>query len=178
MTVMTRRFAITVVVLLATAPAAAQQRGTIEVGLLARGTLFDPSLEVATAIGVGGRAAVFLAPHWLLEADLSMSGVDGLASLAETSYRPLHVRVNFLRRYSDRGRMVLGLGLVATSFGGDFGESDAGVAGLFGFGIDASRALVARADATLDYMPTPANGAGDNWNAGLQIGLGYRFGRQ
>lgn len=174
---MKRWLAIVVVGALLGAPAAAQQRGTIEVGLLARGTLFDPSLEVATAIGAGGRAAVFLAPQWLLEADLSMSGVDGLASLAETSYRPLHVRVNFLRPYSDRGRLVVGLGLVATSFGGDFGESDAGLAGLFGFRIVFRRSLVARLDGTLDYMPSPANGAGDNWNAGLQIGVGYRFGQ-
>lgn len=175
---MTRRFAIPVLAALLAAPppAAAQQRGTIEAGLLARGTLFDPSLEVATAIGVGGRVAVFLAPQWLLEADLSLSGVNGLASIRETSYRPFHVRVNYLRPYSERGRMVLGLGLVATSFGGDFGDSDAGLGGLFGFRVDLGRSLVARGDGTLDYVPSPANGAGENWIAGVQVGVGYRFG--
>ncbi len=158
------------------APTAAQQRGTLEVGVFARGTLFDPSLQVETALGVGARAALFLAPRWLLEADLSTSGVDGLASFPETSYRPFHLRGNFVRSYSQRGQMVVGLGVVATSFGGDFGESDAGVAGLFGFRLQLPRSLVARVDATLDYVPAPANGAGDNWVAGVQLGVGYRVG--
>jgi hypothetical protein len=52
-----------------------------------------------------------------------------------------------------------------------------GVAGLFGFRVELPRSLVARVDATLDSVPAPANGAGDNWIAGLQLGVAYRFGR-
>jgi len=156
-------------------PAAAQDRGAVEAGIFGRGTLFDPSLEVKTGVGVGIRAAVFLAPQWLVEADLSISGVDGLAAIPETSYRPLHFRVSYVRPSSERARMVVGLGLVATRFGGDFGESDTGVGGLFGFRVELPRSLIARVDGTLDYVPAPANGAGDNWNAGLQIGVGYRL---
>jgi outer membrane protein with beta-barrel domain len=158
------------------ATAAAQQRGTFEAGLLVRGTLFDPSLEVATAVGFGGRLAVFLTPSWMLEADVSTSSVADLASLPEVRYQPFHVRGNFLKSYSARESMVIGLGLVTTNFGGDFEGSDVGLAALFGFRIGVRRSLVARVDGTLDYVPSPANGAGDNWNAGVQLGLGYRFG--
>lgn len=172
-----RRFVISAVAAtLLAAPAGAQQRGTFEGGAFARATLFDPSLDVDLGFGVGLRAAVFLSPRWMLEADVSVSGVDGLATLPETSYRPFHLRLNYLRSYSERGSMVVGLGMVANGYGGDFGESDAGVAGLFGFRIELTRILVLRADGTLDYVPSPANGAGDNWLAGVQLGVSYQFG--
>lgn len=158
------------------APAGAQQGGTFEGGAFARATLFDPSLDVDLGLGLGLRAALFLSPRWLLEVDASVSGVDGLATVPETSYRPFHVRVNYLRPYSEREGMVVGLGLVANSYGGDFDESDAGVGGLFGFRVELARTLVLRADGTLDYVPSPANGAGDNWLAGVHVGLGYRLG--
>jgi hypothetical protein len=174
---MTRRLAWCTLGLVLATPAAAQRRGTLEVGLLVRGTLFDPSLGVETALGVGGQAAVFLAPRWLLEADMSVAGVDGLAGFAETSYRPFHLRVTCLRSYAERGAIVLGLGLVATGFGGDFEESDAGVGGLFGFRVASPRSLVLRADGAMDYVPSPANGAGDNWIAGVQVGVGVAFGK-
>ncbi|MGH7699574.1 MAG: hypothetical protein ACREMJ_03505 [Gemmatimonadales bacterium] len=161
---------------LVAAPAGAQERGRFEAGVFTRATLFDPSLDVDLALGAGLRAAVFLSPRWLVEADLSVSGVDGLATFPETSYRPFHLRVNYLRPYSERGGMIVGLGLVANSYGGDFDENDAGVAGLFGFRIGLTRTLVLRTDGTLDYVPEPGNGAGDNWIAGIQVGLGYRLG--
>lgn len=179
MSAMRRRIAMSLVAAaLLAAPVAAQRRGTVEVGAFARGTLFDPSLDVTGTASLGARAAVFLTPRWLLEADLSASDVDGLAGLSETSYRTLHLRANHLRSYSERGQLVVGLGLVGNSYGGTFAESDAGVTGLFGFRIALRPALVARVDGTLDYVPSPANGAGDNWIAGLQIGVGYRFGGQ
>jgi len=158
-------------------PAAAQRAGSVEVGFLARGTLFDPSLSVTTALGAGLRAGVYLAPQVLIEADLSAAAVTGLASFANASYRPFHARVNLLTPYSDRGELVLGLGVVATHYGGDFGKNDRGWASLLGLRLDLYRALVARVDLTLDYVPTPANHAGDNWIGGLQIGMGYQFGR-
>lgn len=157
-------------------PAPAQRLGSIEVGALARGTLFDPSLSRVTALGFGGRVGVYLAPSWLVEADLSIANADGLAGYSSTTYSPLHIRVNYLAPYADRGKMVLGLGVVRTHFGGNFGKSDSGVAGLLGLRIDLHHSIVARADGTMDFVPSPANGAGNNWNAGLQIGIGYLFG--
>jgi hypothetical protein len=158
------------------APVASQRPGTVEVGVFGRGTLFDPSLEEASALGFGGRVAVFLGERWLLEADMSTTSVDGLASYPNVTYRPFHVRLNFEEPYSERGKMVVGLGFVTTSFGGDFGERDSGLAGLFGMRTELGRSLVGRVDFTMDFVPSPANGAGNNWIAGLHIGVGYRIG--
>ncbi len=162
---------------LLTSPAAAQRAGSVEVGFLARGTLFDPSLTVTTALGAGMRAGVYLAPQVLIEADISTATVTGLASFPNASYRPFHARVNLLTPYSDRGELVLGLGVVATHYGGDFGKNDRGWASLLGLRLDLHRALVARVDLTLDFVPSPANQAGNNWIGGLQIGTAYLFGR-
>lgn len=161
---------------LLTTPVAAQRLGSLEAGILARGTLFDPSLVQETALGVGARAGVYLAPAWLVEADLSTSSANGLASFPRASYRPFHGRVNFLTPYSDRGKAVFGLGVVATHYGGDFNKSDTGLAGLFGLCLDLRHSVVGRADFTLDFVPSPANQAGNLWIAGVQVGLGYRFG--
>jgi hypothetical protein len=109
---------------------------------------------------------------------MSTTSVDGLASYPNVTYRPFHVRLNFEEPYSERGKMVVGLGFVTTSFGGDFGESDSGIAGLFGLQIHLRQSVYARVDGNLDWVPSPANQAGDNWIAGLQIGVGYRFGPQ
>lgn len=156
-------------------PGAAQRLGSFEAGFLARGTLFDPSLILVTALGVGARAGVYLAPTWFVEADLSTSSANGIASFPRASYRPLHARVSFLLPYSDRGKAVFGLGVVATHYGGDFDKSDTGVSGLLGLCLDLPHSIVGRADFTLDFVPSPANQAGNLWIAGVQIGLGYRF---
>lgn len=160
--------------LLAT-PVMAQRAGSVEAGLLGRATLFDPSLMVTTAVGIGARASVFLHPRWLVDVEVSTAGADGLAGRTNVSYQPLRLRVNALRPASESGQIVAGLGLVATRFGGDFGESDAGLTALLGFRVALPRSLVARVDGTLDYVPAPANGAANNWNAGLQVGISYRF---
>lgn len=174
---MNRRFAVTVLAAaILAAPAGAQRPGTVDVGVFSRGTLFDPSLDEASALGFGGRVAVFLGKRWLLEADMSTTSVDGLASYPNVTYRPFHVRLNVEEPYSERGKMVVGLGFVTTSFGGDFGERDSGLAGLFGMRTDLGRSLVGHMDFTMDFVPNPANGAGNNWIAGMHIGVGYRIG--
>jgi hypothetical protein len=120
---------------------------------------------------------VYLAPQLLIEADISTTTVNGLASFPRASYRPLHARLNFLTPYSERGKAVVGLGVVKTHYGGDFGKSDNGLASLFGLRLDLHRRLVARVDLTFDFVPSPANGAENNWIGGIQIGVGYQFGR-
>lgn len=85
------------------APVASQRPGTVEVGVFGRGSLFDPSLDEASALGFGGRVAVFLGERWLLEADMSTTSVDGLASYPNLTYRPFHVRLNFEEPYSEQG---------------------------------------------------------------------------
>jgi hypothetical protein len=159
------------------APAAAQRRGSLEAGLIARATLFDPSLGATGAVGVGARLGVYIAPAWLVETDISTSNADGLESRVHVIYRPLRLRLTLLEPYSERGTLLLGVGGVTTHYGGDLNRSDNGFTALLGIRAAFWHSLFGRVDMTMDYVPTPANGAGDNWNGGLQLGLGYFFRR-
>ena len=57
--------------MLATAlPAAAQQRGTVELGAFASAAKFDESLSLKNAFGGGARVGVFLDPLWSIEFEM------------------------------------------------------------------------------------------------------------
>src|SRR6185369_13090241 len=49
------------------APAAAQERGTMEFGAFGSAATFDNALSLKTAFGGGGRIGMFLDPRWLVE---------------------------------------------------------------------------------------------------------------
>ncbi len=152
------------------APVAAQRLGTAEVSVFGRATLMDPSVRSDPAAGIGGRVGVFVRPGWLLEVDLSTTSAGGL------DYRPLHVRLNTIAAASDRASLIAGVGYVHDSYGGGLQGHDGGVGALVGLRFGLRRTMFWRLDATLDYIPSPANGVGDNWHTGGQVGVGYRFG--
>ena len=62
-----RVLAISVAALLWAAPAAAQQRGTVEFGGFGSAATFDKSLTLNSAYGGGGRIGIFLDPRWSVE---------------------------------------------------------------------------------------------------------------
>jgi outer membrane protein OmpA-like peptidoglycan-associated protein len=66
-----RTFAAIVAALVCTAPAAAQERGTMELGAFASAASFDQSLSLKSGYGIGGRAAMFLDPRWGLEFEMA-----------------------------------------------------------------------------------------------------------
>lgn len=171
---MGRRFATGVLaVAMLAGPVAAQRRGMVEGTVIVRGTMFDPSFKSPqSGVGFGGRLGVYVAPKWLFEADLSTSSSEGL------DYQPLHVRVNFLEEFKPGGLMVVGLGYARNSYSGSFDGSDGGFSGNFGFRLEVRGSFFTRVDGVLDYIPSPVNGAGNNWNFGFHVGAGYRLGRQ
>ena len=64
-----------------TAPAAAQQRGTLEIGAFVTGASFDQELGLKHGIGGGGRLGMYLDPHWSIEfenAELAATRPNGL----------------------------------------------------------------------------------------------------
>ena len=70
-----------VAALLWAAPAAAQQRGTIEFGGFASAASFDNSLSLKSAYGGGGRVGMYLTPSWSMEfedAEMRASRPNGL----------------------------------------------------------------------------------------------------
>lgn len=158
-------------------PAAAQNPWTVEAGVLARGTLFDPSLSKTSVVGAGGWAGVYLSPLWMVEADLTYASASGLDGYTSATYVPIHVRLDLLQSYSPSGTLVIGLGVVRNHYGGAFRRSDMGVSGGLGVRTSLPHGFELRLDGTLDLMPSPANRAGNNWNGGVELGLGYLFRR-
>jgi peptidoglycan-associated lipoprotein len=69
------------IVLACAAPAAAQERGTVEFGAFGSAASFDNSLSLKTGFGGGGRVGVYLDPRWAIEfedAELRATRPNGL----------------------------------------------------------------------------------------------------
>lgn len=79
-----RGFTVAVAALMCALPAAAQQRGTMELGAFASAASFDNALSLTNAYGAGGRIAMFLDPRWAVEfekAEMKASRPNGLAKV-------------------------------------------------------------------------------------------------
>ncbi|HYT83176.1 MAG TPA: hypothetical protein VEK86_06985 [Gemmatimonadales bacterium] len=170
---MGRRFGFAMLaVAMFTGPAAAQRPGTMEAGLFARVTMFDPSLgSPQSALGFGGRIAAYARAQWFVEADLSTSSANGL------DYTPFHIRVNYLEEFKPGGLMIAGLGYARNHYSGTLDGNDNGLSGVFGLRQAVRGSFVGRLDFALDYIPSPVNRAGNNWQGSFQVGGSYRFGR-
>src|SRR5438552_13707509 len=92
-----------VLLLPAATPAAAQQRGNVEIELVAKWTRLDPSFSdppaAVTAWGASLRVGVFLSPRWELEIDDAQNFTHAnnfFAGYPRTTlnYYPHHLRLN------------------------------------------------------------------------------------
>lgn len=171
---MGRHFASAVLALaVVVGPAAAQGPGTLEASVFARGTMFDPSIDSPqSAVGAGIRIGAYLRPQWLFEADVSTSSSSGL------DYRPIHLRVNLLEEYKSGGHMLFGVGYALEHYSGTLDGNDSGLSGMFGLRQAIGSSAFGRAEFVLDYVPSPTNGAGNNWHGSFQLVGGYSFGRK
>lgn len=80
----TKALTMAVAALVWAAPAAAQQRGTMEFGAFGSGASFDNALSLKSAYGGGGRIGMFLSPRWSVEfedAEMRASRPNGLANV-------------------------------------------------------------------------------------------------
>lgn len=79
-----RTLTMVVAVLVCAAPAAAQERGTMEFGAFGSAASFDDALSLTSAYGGGGRIGMFLSPRWSLEfekGEMRASRPNGLANV-------------------------------------------------------------------------------------------------
>jgi len=151
--------------------AAAQRPGTIEASVLTRLTMFDPSIgSVDGGLGAGVRIGAYLKPQWMFEGDISTSSSSGLA------YRPIHLRVNYLGEYKTGGHMIVGLGYAMEHYSGTLDGNDSGLSGILGLRQTLGGSAFGRIEFVLDYIPSPTNGAGNNWLGSIQLVGGYVFG--
>ncbi len=161
---------------LVAASAAAQEKGTWEIGAFGRFNDYDGSYEVsrqsANGFGAGGRLGYFLSRKWSLEADGSGNWTDvkgfftGYQSTALTYY-PFHLRLLYNQKLGgedSRFSWFLGAGPGYNLYGKDipgipgFDGNDWAVGGITGFRLGLTDWLALRVDATLDYIPSPNNG--------------------
>jgi OOP family OmpA-OmpF porin len=168
-----------IVAVLAAAPAAAQDRGAIELGAFGRYTSFSSSgLTLADRAGFGGRAGYFLSPLLALELDASRTAThDPGASSPTIAYYPYHVRGVLNLPFTDRVSGLLGLGPMLNNYRtAGSSETDYGVGALAGARVRLASLVALRLDATADWSLHRSGGGGNYWNLGLQAGLSVLLG--
>jgi hypothetical protein len=155
-------------VLAGVVPAAAQKRGSVEVGAFAAYLNADNSLPVGNALGFGGRVGVNAFPYLAFELDIAHSSKNG------ASYRPLHLFLVYDVPPVSRAEVFVGFGMVRNSYGGAYKADDSGIAGEVGVRQRVGRMLAIRVDGHADFMPNSANKSylsSFNGNWGLAVGV-------
>ncbi len=155
-------------------PAAAQQR-TLELGAFGKVALFDGSLGYDPALGGGVRAGYYFARNWMIEVDGAwVSASEG--AFGDATYTPFHVRVVRTRPQQGPASLFLGIGYTHNEWSDGLSGGEDGVGALAGFRYHVRDQWALRVDGTADFLPDPVDGAGDNWNWGVQLGVSVLLG--
>lgn len=152
----------------AAAPLAAQDRGTMEFGAFIANTEFDGSIDLRNAIGFGGRFGAFLHPRLSME----FEGMGGTAerpnNLGDRSFRFIDARLLAVPMTVGRAQILVGLGAghIDTHVQGALeGGESYGFHGLLGAKIKLNESSALRLDG-VQYM----NG-GDMTHRSIRLGL-------
>lgn len=168
------RYSICLALMIA-APAAAQER-SFEVGAFGKLALFDGSLGYDPSLGVGARAGYYFARNWMIEVDGAWVSASG-GTFGDATYAPFHVRVIRTKPQTKPAALYFGAGYAHTEWSDGLSGGEDGVGALAGFRYHLRDAWALRLDVTADFLPDPVNGAGDNWNWGVQLGVSFLTGR-
>lgn len=136
--------------ILAAAPMAAQDRGTIEFGGFASWNQFDAALQMNDALGFGGRLGAYLDPRWILEFDVNGGSATRPSGLSDRSFMMLDARLAFVPVKVGRASLILGGGAshVDANVGGPFQAQNFGYHALVGGKL----AITETAALRLDYV--------------------------
>jgi outer membrane protein OmpA-like peptidoglycan-associated protein len=157
-------------------PAQAQRRSTIELGALARATLYDDSVGLDDAWGFGGRLGWFFADNWAIEGDVGLIPAQTTVGAIDVNNTFVHVHLVRALGLGQRMALLVGGGWAYNSFSNGSSVSENGVGGLAGLRLRLGKRLALRADATADYMLDPAIGSDDNLHLGVQAGVSLLLG--
>ena len=163
---------------LVTPPAAGQAAGTFEFGAFGQATYFDNSLRFQQAKGGAGlHLGLFPMRNWEVEAEGSFTPTPGLDDL-QVYYYPLRARLLFNIPAGSHSALLIGAGYVHNEYRHDANFHDDGATALAGvrFGLNGLPSI--RITSYLDYLPSPANGADNNVNWGIQLGLSFLTGER
>lgn len=98
-------------ILIAAVPAAAQQRGSMELGAFVSMNAFDNAYQMDNAIGFGGRIGAFLTPRVSLEMEANQGNAKRPSGLADRSYRFIDTRILWAPMQIGRASLLLGGGV-------------------------------------------------------------------
>jgi peptidoglycan-associated lipoprotein len=97
-------------IMIAAVPAAAQQRGSMELGAFISMNAFDNAYQMDNAIGIGGRVGMFLTPRVSLEVEANNGSAKRPAGLDDRSYRFIDTRILWAPMQLGRAVLLLGAG--------------------------------------------------------------------
>jgi len=157
--------------------AAAQQAGTLELGLFPNVSYFDRSLVITQGrTGPGARLGYFFTDHLAVEGEAAWVPAEGRLSTS-VRYIPLRARLTYNFPVTEHTSLLLGAGFVESLYRKDYHLSDAGATAGAGIRLGLGDVTSIRIDTYVDYIPSPDNQASDNINWGIQPGLSFMFGR-
>ena len=170
----------------AASTAAAQDRGTLDVGLFGRYTLLDASLDLDNAVGIGGRLGYFVMRNIALETQYSLTNTKPQTGTAgNVQHKPIYVRLNWNYVLGAKTQGIVGAGWVRDQLDPKNSPNltDDGYSFLLGMQRrlgDGGHAL--RLDLVTDFLTSPVNQTPanrfHNTNFALQAGLNLRVGHQ
>ena len=146
------------------APAAAQERGTIEFGAFANRAFYDDVLNMEDGWGWGGRVGAFITPRFSAEFDIGFRKADRTLGLQEVKVEALAARLVAVPLQFGRVSVLAGGGLIHTDYQGD--ETD-GLQAMLGLKLGLSPAIALRLEGLADFNRN------DTRNQSLQLGMSY-----
>jgi peptidoglycan-associated lipoprotein len=160
-----KTLALGIAALIVAAPVAAQQRGTLELGVFGSGTSFDNSLRIDNGAGGGFRLGAFLSPRWSLEFDGSGSRAGRPLGLGNVQVNSLSARLALTPLVMGPTAWTFGAGAVHTDYEA---SSSYGMSGLVGAKFALGSRVALRVDGVADYMPDRKD-----TNVGVRAGLSF-----
>ena len=157
--------AVGVAALVSAAPAAAQQRGTVEFGAFGSHTSYTSSLGMNSNMGFGGRVGAFFTPRFSAEFEAGSGTAGRTLGRSDVNVGILSGRLTLvpLRLANNKISILLGAGV--DHMDANFFESY-GYHGLLGAKLSLSDAVAIRVDALKSWMSN-----GDGSNNALHFGL-------
>jgi len=144
------------------APADAQEAGTVEVGGHALATRFDAatSLSVENALGGGGLLGVFIVRNLAFEVAAGRTWTEEASPAGfDVNHIPIRGRLLYAHPLSTWLYPLIGAGGVFNRYNGFLDETDWAASGLVGFKAYFTPRLAFRSDLTADYAWAPFSDA-------------------
>ena len=165
-----KAFMVGVAALALAAPAAAQERGTMEFGAFGSGASFDNALSLKTGYGGGGRIGMYLDPRWFVEFEKAEMRATRPSGLADVNVGILASRLMFVPARAGRLSFLVGAG-AGVSTETNFLHSY-GVDALVGAKVALNDKVSLRVDGVMDWL------ANEKWKTYRSVRVGLSVFRQ